>query len=213
MAQRFTPTPRSISLPCARSLRAPVALALICLAPAFASAAAIGEIPPKGLRFGLLAGMSHADVDDPDGSTDAEIYPRLAFVGVAGLRPDRRLFGEVFYHQFESDPGVRTIGQDVHRVGAALSYQARLAGWPLEPWGGLGLAYSRDSFEERVTVAPDGFVDQRFPDRDENTFALVVNATAEWAWIRGIDLGLHVQYELPISGDVSTFTVAAVLLF
>lgn len=207
MASRCTP-PRHTAL-----RGASFAFALFCLAPPVAWAAAIGEIPEKSLRAGLLAGMSHADVDDPDRPTDAESYLRLAVLGAARLETNRRLLGELSYHRFDTDPGGRNIGQDVRRLGAALSYQAKLSRWPLQPWAGVGLGYSRDRFEERVTVAPDGFLDRRFPDREENAFALVLNATTQRAWIRGWDVGVHVQYEQPLSGDVSTFTVAGVLLF
>lgn len=213
MASRCTPPQRRTALRGASPGRASFVFMLFCLAPPVTWAAAIGEIPEKGLRAGLLAGMSYADVDDPDGPTDAESYLRLALLGAARLEANRRLLGELFYHRYDSDPGGRRIGQDVRRLGAALSYQAKFSHWPLQPWAGVGLAYSRDRFEQRVTVAADGFLDQRFPNRDENAFALVLNATAHRTWIQGWDIGVHVQYEQPLSGDVTTFTVAAVLLF
>lgn len=212
MAQPRTPPGRA-AFGGGLAIRILACAAPLCLAPAVADAAAIGEIPEKGLQGGLLAGLSHGDVDDPDGAVDAEIYLRLALLGAARLQANRRLLGEIFYHRYDTDPGGRAVGQDVRRLGAALSYQAKFPRWPLAPWAGAGLAYSSDRFEERVTVAADGFLDRRFPDRDDNTLALVLNATAQRAWIRGWDVGIHVQYEQPVSGDATTFTVAAVLLF
>lgn len=107
--------------------------ALLCLSPVLVRAAAIGAIPEKALRAGVLAALSRGDVDDPDRSTDAETYLRFALLGTARLQANRRLLGELSYHRYDIDPGGRAIGQDVRRLGAALSYQARIARWPLRP--------------------------------------------------------------------------------
>lgn len=177
-------------------------------------AAAIGAVPsPEGLRFGVLAGMSRGDVDDPDGDTEAKNYSRLALVATLPAAKDRRWFGEVFYHRFDIEAGQNSIGVDVTRVGAALSYQARLPTLPLKPWFGAGLNLSRDSFDERLTVDALGFVDNRFPERNDTAIGLVLNAVTAWKWTRTTDVGLQLQYEQPLTGDIKTWTLGVLLIF
>lgn len=182
--------------------------------PAHAHAAAIGAVPsPEGLRFGVLAGLARADVDDPAGDTDAKNYSRVALIGTLPAAKGRRWFGEVFYHRFDIEAGRDSIGVDVTRLGAALSYQARFATLPLKPWLGAGLNLSRDNYDERLTVDALGFVDDRFPERDDTAIGLVLNAVTTWNWTRTTDLGLQLQYEQPLTGDIKTLTLGVLLIF
>lgn len=179
-----------------------------------AHAAAIGAVPqPEGLRFGVLAAMSRADVDDPAGATEAKRYPRLALIGTLPAAKDRRWFGEVFYHRYDIEADTDSIGIDVTRLGAALSYQMRFARVPLKPWLGAGLNLSRDEFDERLTVDALGFVNNRFPARSDTAVGLVLNAVTTWKWTSGTDVGLQLQYEQPITGDITTWTLGVLLIF
>lgn len=177
-------------------------------------AAAIGAVPaPERLRFGVLAGLSRADVDDPDGNTEAKDYSRLALIATLPAAKDRRWFGELFYHRYDIEAGQNSIGVDVTRLGAALSYQAHFATVPLQPWLGIGLNVSRDSFDERLTVDALGFVADRFAARTDTAIGLVLNAVTTWKWTRGTDFGLQLQYEQPLTGDINTWTLGVLLIF
>ncbi|MFP5350590.1 MAG: hypothetical protein ACLGHO_12195 [Gammaproteobacteria bacterium] len=181
---------------------------------AHAHAAAIGAVPsPEGLRLGVLAGLARADVDDPAGDTDTKNYSRVALIGTLAAAKDRRWFGEAFYHRFDIDAGRDSIGVDVTRLGAALSYQARFATLPRKPWLGAGLSLSRDSFTERLTVDALGFVNNRFPEHSDTAIALVLNAMTTWKWTPTTDFGLQLQYEQPLTGDIKTLTLGALLIF
>lgn len=197
---------------------APALLALflagLWFVPAAANAAAIGAVPPtEGLRFGALLAMSRADVDDPDGATETKSYSRLAIIGTRPAAKGRRWLGEVFYHRFDTEPDIDSIGMDVTRVGAALSYQARFAKSSSAPWFGAGLAVARDRFDERLTVDAFGFVDRRFPSRSDTAVALVLNATKVWNWTRTFDVGVHAQYEQPLTGDIKALSLGVLLMF
>lgn len=189
-------------------------LLLTCLGAGNAHAVAIGAVPqPEGLRFGVLAGMGRADVDDPDGPTDTKNYFRLAAIATLPTVANRRWMGELFYHRFDTEPGTNTIGNDVTRWGAALSYQARFRNLPLKPWLGAGASLSRDELDERVTVDALGFVDRRYPARSDTALGLVLSATTVWKWTNTLDLGLQLQYEQPITGDIKTWTLGLLLMF
>ena len=187
---------------------------LLFLSTPAARAAAIGAVPkPEGLRVGALAAMTRADVDDPDGATESKTYFRLALVGTLPAAKDRRWLGEVFYHRFDIEPGTDMIGVDVTRLGAALSYQARFATLPLKPWLGVGGAIARDRFEERLTIDALGFVNNRFPARSDTGLGVLLSATTAWKWTADTDIGLHVQYEQPLAGDVKMLTLGVLLIF
>jgi len=189
-------------------------LFLTCLGAGNAHAAAIGAVPqPEGLRFGVMAGLSRADVDDPEGPTDTKNYSRWAALATLPSATNRRWMGELFYHRFDTEPSTDTIGNDVTRWGAALSYQARFRNLPLKPWLGAGASVSRDEFDERVTVDALGFVDQRYPARSDTALGLVLSATAAWKWTNTLDVGLQLQYEQPITGNIKTWTFGLLLMF
>lgn len=186
---------------------------LASFAPAV-HAAAIGAVPkPEGLRLGVLAGMTRGDIDDPAGPTDAKNYLRLALIGTLPAAKDRRWLGEMFYHRFDLEAGTDSIGVDVTRLGAALSYQARFADLPLKPWLGTGINVSRDRFEERLTVDASGFVANRYTDRSDTALGLVLTATTAWKWTQSTDIGLQLQYEQPLTGDVKALTLGVLLIF
>ena len=179
-----------------------------------AHAAAIGAVPKlEGFRVGALAGMSRADLDDPDGPTESKTYFRLALVGTLPAGKDRRWLGEVFYHRFDLEPGTATLGVDVTRIGTALSYQARFATLPLKPWLGVGAALARDRFDERLTIDTLGFVNNRFPSRSDTALGMLLSATTVWKWSADTDVGLHLQYEQPLAGDVKVLTLGVLLMF
>lgn len=188
--------------------------ALFALHTNFLFAAPIGQIPAK-LDFapGILAGVAKGDVDDPNGGTSGETYPVLSFVGAITLTPDRRVFTEVFLHSFTLDPGVGTVGQDVKQVGFAASYQGLMDWGTWRPWAGIGVGYSRNRFEDRLTTDQQGFVAQRFPNREENAFMLVTNLTKQWRVGTTWDVGLHIQYVHPLGSDVRALSVSGLLLF
>lgn len=179
-----------------------------------AHAAAIGAVPrPEGVRLGVLWGMTRGDVDDPQGDTDARRYQRLALIGTRPAAPHRRWLGEFSYHRFDLEPATNTIGVDVTRIGAGLSYQARMATLPSKPWLGIGLNVSRDQFKERLTVDTFGFVNERFPDRSDIALSALMTATTTWKWTNNIDAGVHVQYEQALTGDIKGWTLGVLLIF
>lgn len=164
-------------------------------------------------QVGVSAGMARSDVDDPSGNANSENYPSLSLVGIARFGQDQRVLGQLFFNSFTLEPGVQTVGQDVKQTGASAIYQRRIDWQTWKPWFGAGIGYSRDRFENRLTVAPDGFVAQRFPNREENAFLLLLGATTQWRVTDRLDLALHLQYDLPLQGDVKTLLLSLLLLY
>jgi len=185
------------------------------LMPPTLDAAPIGapqQIKPV-YQLGVAAGMARSNVDDPSASASSENYPQVALVGIAQFGGDQRMFGQLFAKSFTLDPGVQTIGQDVKQTGLSLAYQRRMGWHAWQPWLGAGLGYSRDRFENRVTVASDGFLAQRFPNREDNGFALLLTGSTQWHVTDRWDVGLHLQYDYALQGDVKTLSLSLLLLY
>jgi len=163
-------------------------------------------------QIGVSAGVARSAVDDPSGSANSETYPQLGLVGVAQFGNDRRALGQLYSKSFTLDPGVQTVGQDVKQTGLSVIYQQRVS-WRWQPWLGAGIGYSRDRFENRLTVAPDGFVAQRFPNREENGFALLFAGSTQWHLTDRVDIDVHLQYDYPLQGDVKTLSLSLLLLY
>ena len=183
--------------------------------PPPAAAAPIG-FPPSAkptYHFGVLAGMARSDVDEPAGGANSETYPLLTLLGTVQFGATRRVFGQLSFNSFTLDPGVDTVGQDVKQTGAAVSYQARFDAGGWRPWLGAGVGYARERFQNRLTVAPDGFIAQRFPDREENAFLLALSGTMQWRVADAWDVGVHLQYDYPMQGEVKTLSLSLSLLY
>jgi len=85
-----------------------------------------------------------------------------------------------------------------------LSYQMMMRvtrGW--KPWLGVGAAYANESYSNRYTVTSGGFLCATcpYPDRTNDDFLVVVNASSEWQVNRDWDMGIHLQFEQPVTSD------------
>jgi hypothetical protein len=166
-------------------------------------------------HIGALLGASAASVDDPDGHTQtgAAVDVLNAMTTVAAGR-DQRWVGQLFHQTVRLDAGVDAIGQDITTSGATMAWQYR---WRIsrawKPWIGGGLGLAHDRFRARHLVDQDGFLVRRYPDRTEETVSVVVNTSTELARVGAWEVGLHVQYGVPVTGSLSRLSVGVMVLY
>jgi hypothetical protein len=166
-------------------------------------------------HVGMLLGASAASVDDPDGHTQtgAAVDVLNVMTTVAAGR-DQRWMGQLFHQTVRLDADVNAIGQDITTSGATMAWQYR---WRIsrawKPWIGGGLGLAHDSFRARHLVDQDGFLVRRYPDRTEETVSVVVNTSTELARVGAWEVGLHVQYGVPVTGSLSRLSVGVMVLY
>lgn len=169
----------------------------------------------ESTRFGWLPTVSYVDVGDPNGP--AEIYTGLTYLSavlLTDLGRDSRLFLHGHYDTFDLEASTSNIHQSVDRYGVNAVYQINLRitrAW--KPWVGLGLGYSQDKITDRYILTPGGFTGARYPDRTEDSVIAVANVSSEWQFSRELDMGLHFQWEEPLSDGVRAVRVGLYIVY
>ncbi|MFQ5589460.1 MAG: hypothetical protein ACE5F7_11555, partial [Nitrospiria bacterium] len=154
-------------------------------------------------------------VDDSAG--DTEIKTHFSFFNVIATIPfgrDRRIFTQIFYEDIDLENKSNKVSGSVKSLGLNTSYQWRFRfsrKW--KPWFGAGLGLSEDKFTNRILLDSDGFIVQRFADRDEQAVNFLLNASTVLKRTHFFDVGAHAQVEVPVSGEMTRFLIAGTILF
>ena len=160
-------------------------------------------------EFGYTFYGSNLSVDDPDGSANSASYlaPFNGFFADT-LKRDLRYQVEIFTDNVTLEGGVNQVGQKVKYQGLGLSLQRRFRlSSNIKPWLGLGVESLSVEYSERHTRDKDGFLDSRFPDRDESAFNLIFNATNYWRFSRAWDMGVVAKAGVPVASDATFLSI------
>jgi len=166
----------------------------------------------RSLRYGLMVGTSSMKVDDPDGKTAATTefsFPNVLLV--SDLTRDKRLFINMFGQSGTLDASTTEIGQDITRIGATGMLQ--FAFFDKAVWLGAGLGVVQEKFESRHQVDDAGFLNSEFKDRTEIAVPFLVGVSTQYSINRDLDIGLHLQYEAPLRGDINVLSAYAYILY
>ena len=180
-----------------------------------AKGAALGQ-PQRTSMVGYSIGAAHVSVDDPAGNTKQNwaLQP-ITLVYTARFWSKRiRYWSELYYYQTRLDAGLTTIGQDAKRYGMRLSFQKNLPISPkLSVWFGAGADISQAKYSTRYTVDNDGYLIKAYPDREETTFAGLINVVGEWTITRSWAIGAKLEQSIPLNGDIKESLAAVTLLY
>lgn len=168
----------------------------------------------RSLRYGLMVGTSSMKVDDPDGKTAGTTefsFPNILLV--SDLTRDKRLFINMFGQSGTLDASPTEIGQDITRIGATGMLQ--FAFFDKAVWLGAGLGIVQEKFESRHRVDSNGFLisGSELKDRTEIAVPFLVGVSTQYSINRDLDIGLHLQYEAPLRGDINVLSAYAYLLY
>jgi hypothetical protein len=172
-------------------------------------------LPQSTAKIGYSAGFVWLSVDDPDGDTKTSIGAQpVGLIYTDWFIGDFRYWSELFYYSASLDASTNSIGQDVERYGVRFSMQKSfrvVEKWA--PWLGLGLDVSQAKYTLRHTKDDEGYLAERYPDRDEMAVSLLVNAISEWSIARDWSVALKLEQSIPLSGDVTEFLVSGAVLY
>jgi len=189
---------------------------LIGVVLSFESLAAVPlGLPQSTAKIGYSAGFLWVSVDDQEGDTETSTGGQpFGLVYTDWFIGGFRYWSELYYYSASLDSSTNKIGQDVKRYGVRFSTQKSfrvVEKWA--PWLGLGLDVSQAEYTLRHTKDNEGYLAERFPDRDEIVVSLLVNAISEWSIARDWSLALKLEQSIPLSGDVTEFIVSGVVLY
>jgi hypothetical protein len=158
----------------------------------------------ESFRFGVLPSIALYSVEDPLGPTEQRAGFSPAAVMFIEMGRDSRLMAQLAYDSFTTTASTTNVHNDVTSLNVGLSYQMMMRvtrGW--KPWLGVGAAYASEKYENRYTVTSGGFLCATcpYPNRTNDDFLLVLNASSEWQINRDWDMGLHLQFEQPMASD------------
>jgi hypothetical protein len=172
-------------------------------------------LPQSTAKIGYSAGFVWLSVDDPDGDTKNSTGGQpVGLIYTDWFIGDFRYWSELFYYSASLDSSITNIGQDVERYGVRFSMQKSfriVEKWA--PWFGVGLDLSQAKYTLRHTKDNEGFLAERFPDRDEVAVSLLVNAISEWTIARDWSVALKLEQSIPLSSDVTEFLVSGAVLY
>lgn len=180
-------------------------LALLCALTVIAtinSAHARNEI-----KFGWEPAFRSLSIEDPNGPTGSESGLDALTVAVAlqHQRDDRYLV-MLGRSEFSLEGSQTEIGQNVESLSVSAYYKHRLRlSDGFKPWLGAGPVISIDEATGRFTVDQDGFLAQRFPDRDDTGVGLGLALSHEWAASPTWELGFTTEYIAPLSDSLQGF--------
>jgi hypothetical protein len=173
------------------------------------------DMPENTARFGYALGMARLSIDDPDGATDTvtEVQP-ITFTYTNWLNGGYRYWSELYYQQTSLDASTTAIGQDIAQYGLRFSVQRNLPmGDNWTPWLGLGLDLSRSDYSKRHTVDSDGFLLERFSDRDETGLGLVINLVTEWGLRDDWYLSAKLEQIIPLGNGLKATSLSIGVLY
>jgi hypothetical protein len=177
-------------------------------------AQAIGAPEADG-HLGFAVSLSDINIDDPSGPTDSDTeIQALNVIHTMSVRPEYRYWSEVFYHSYGLDGSASNIGQDVKRLGLRASLQREMdIDAPPRVWLGVGAQLTREEYTKRHTKDSQGFLQQIFPDRNDDNLSIVLEAVSQWTVTPRWDLGGKFTYAVPLGDGISEVALSAVFLY
>ena len=167
-------------------------------------------------EFTYSAGVSILTVDDAEsdtlGSTSGFSPFSLAYSD--RVHRDTRYVVELFQGGGTISSSSRLVGQKVSYQGIGIGYQQRFrVTRTFKPWAGAGLEYVATEYRDRHMVDSDGFLQQRFSNRQEDGVNLALQAASYWDWNRDWRVGINTKLSHPLSKDLRIFHVGLSVVY
>ncbi len=164
--------------------------------------------------LGVGLGFAVAGVEDPAGSTgnDQVFVPGLFYRGAWARDLDYAVGAR--YASGELTPTPTEIGQAFSHLELSLALHKRLRLLrEFKTWVGGGVALARDTFETRQTVDGDGFLKDRYDNRESTGANVLLEVTAQYRTQNNHDWAVQLQHQEPLGDRVRYSGVNLMWLF
>lgn len=172
-------------------------------------------LPDSTAKVGYGVAYAYMSVDDPDGATNDEWAAQVFNpVYTDWLFSDIRQWTEVYYYETSLDADDSHIGQNIESYGLRFSLQKSFrltSSW--SPWLGAGINISHTNYTDRHTKDSEGFLLQRFDDRNTTGVLLLLNFVSEWELLQQWSVAAKLEQSIAIDDDISQFSAMAVVLY
>lgn len=191
-----------------RNQKAGIVLALACVASSGTVQADLWGIDSS---IGVMPAVMSYRSMEPEGDTAREtvVYP-LTLSATFNINRINRIVTDFRYVDFDVAAGNGGIGVTVegYQLTTALQHHFRLSRH-FRPWVGGGIVSSMIDTTDRFRTDSDGFLVERFDDREETTMSGVAMVGMDWDLTRDWRLAAEARYERPFSDGLEGYGVAA----
>lgn len=182
----------------------------IAFAIAAIASPAQAELWDVDTTIGVMPAAMNYVSQEPEGDTDRElaVYP-LTLSATFNINRINRIVTDLRYVDFDISAGNGGIGVTVegYQFSSMFQHQFRIAR-NFRPWVGGGVVSSILETTDRFRTDGDGFLIERFDDREETSLAGVVSAGLEFEITRQWYLAAEARYEVPFSEGLEGYGVA-----
>jgi hypothetical protein len=169
-------------------------------------------LPQQTAKVGVASGGGLFKVYDPNGDTAQALAVQPLQIFVTDWLVGRTKYWLTFYNQqYVLTASEQNIGQAVEQNGMRVLVQQNLAlhrYWM--PWVGVGFDVNYGEYRLRHHMDSDGYLTQRFADRDGINAGVVFSLTSEWQLSHSLSAGFQIEQVVPL-GPTSRSTTATVL--
>lgn len=167
------------------------------------------------IRYGWQGSYINFTIDDPDGSADSESeFNVMSVVMDYTLSRTSRILANLNLYEFDLDASTTKIGQHIETTSISSYYLHRFR-WSrtFKPWLGLGLVVNMDDIDKRHRVDSDGFLVERFDDREETSIALGLIGALEFEIFDNWKTELFTEYQVPTSDTLEGLKIGFNIYF
>lgn len=160
--------------------------------------------------IGVMPAAMNYVSQEPEGDTDREmvVYP-LTLSATFNINRINRIVTDFRYVDFDVPAGKGGLGVTVegYQFSTVFQHQFRLAR-NFRPWIGGGVISSIIETTDRFRTDNDGFLIERFDDREETSLAGVISTGLEFEITRQWHLAAEARYEMPFSDGLEGYGVS-----
>lgn len=164
-------------------------------------------------RYGFGGSLWVNTVDDPNGPTDTDTNLSLSGFLTQPIGHNLRLFYEGRYHAFTLTPSQKNIGQNVVSYAFDMHLHRGFDFPGFKAWLGGGFNLGLNHYKGRKTLDQDGYIDQRFPNRDETNLGLLLTTGLSFETEQYLVFGASLTQQVSLNEGINGLSFNLFMLY